>query len=144
MVCCTVHIKLQKKLPTTMLAAYHHWVFENHRIECVEVLCEWVVQEVDFQCRALETVQGLTVPKVRKTEARASGYREPQRTFFGRSYPRSEPESQGQRSCKVCNKSHGVWSCGEFKQMDVSKRWELAKKMRLCFRCLGEGHLGQY
>ena len=26
----------------------------------------------------------------------------------------------------------------------MSKRWENAKKFRLCFRCLGEGHLGQY
>ena len=28
--------------------------------------------------------------------------------------------------------------------MDASKRWELAKKMRLCFRCLDGRHLGQY
>ena len=92
------------------------------------------MKEADFQCRALETVQGLTVPKVGKAETRASGYREPQRTFFGRFYPRSEPESQGQRSCRVCNKSHGVWTCGEFKQMDVSKRWELAKTVFSFFR----------
>ena len=26
----------------------------------------------------------------------------------------------------------------------MSKRWENAKKPRLCFCCLGEGHLGQY
>ena len=27
--------------------------------------------------------------------------------------------------------------------MEVSKRWEYAKKFKLCFRCLGEGHPGQ-
>ena len=27
--------------------------------------------------------------------------------------------------------------------MEISKRWECAKKFKLCFRCLGEGHLGQ-
>jgi len=27
--------------------------------------------------------------------------------------------------------------------MGVSKRWECAKKFKLCFRCLGEGHQGQ-
>ena len=27
--------------------------------------------------------------------------------------------------------------------MEVSKRWEYAKKLKLCFRCLGEGHTGQ-
>ena len=27
--------------------------------------------------------------------------------------------------------------------MEVSKRWEYAKKLKLCFRCLGEDHPGQ-
>ena len=27
--------------------------------------------------------------------------------------------------------------------MEVSKRWEYAKKLKLCFRCLGEGYPGQ-
>ena len=27
--------------------------------------------------------------------------------------------------------------------MEVPKRWEYAKKSKLCFRCLGEGHSGQ-
>ena len=38
-----LYIKLQKKLPAQMLAAYHRWVFENHRVECVEVLQERVI-----------------------------------------------------------------------------------------------------
>ena len=42
-----LYIKLQKKLPAQMLAAYHRWVFENHRVECVEVLREWVIQELN-------------------------------------------------------------------------------------------------
>jgi len=111
-----MYIKLQKKLPATMLASYHRWVFDNHRIECVEVLCKWVIQEADFQCRALETVQGLIAYKVERAEARPRSYREPQRTFFGKPYPGAEPESKGQKSCRVCNKSHGVWTCGQFKK----------------------------
>ena len=55
-------------------------------------------------------------------------------TFFGRS------ESQGgNRSCKMCNKQYGVWTCSEFKELEVPKRWEHAKKLKRCFRCLGEG-----
>ena len=27
--------------------------------------------------------------------------------------------------------------------MEVSKRWEYAKKLKLCFKCLGDGHQGQ-
>ena len=143
-----LYIKLQKKLPAPMLAAYHRWVFENHRVECVEVLREWVIQEAEFHSRALETVQGLTTTKFGKPEVKFSSYREPQRTFFGRPQFKlestNECQGQGQRSCKICGRSHGIWSCGEFRQLDVSKRWENAKKLRLCFRCLGEGHLGQY
>ena len=60
-----LYIKLQKKLPAQMLAAYHCWVFENHRVECVEVLREWVIQEAEFHSRALETVQGLTTPNLK-------------------------------------------------------------------------------
>jgi len=31
-----LYLKLQKKLPTTMLSAYHWWGFENHNQESVE------------------------------------------------------------------------------------------------------------
>ena len=58
-----LYIELQKKLPAQMLAAYHRWVFENQRVECVEVIREWVIQEAEFHYRALETVQGLTTPR---------------------------------------------------------------------------------
>ena len=44
-----LYMKLQKKLPTTMLAAYHRWIFENRKRESVEVLREWVIQESKFQ-----------------------------------------------------------------------------------------------
>ena len=33
-----LYLKLQKKLPTTMLSAYHWWIFENHKLESVESL----------------------------------------------------------------------------------------------------------
>ena len=30
------YMKLQKKLPATMLTHYHRWIYENHRTESVE------------------------------------------------------------------------------------------------------------
>ena len=45
---------------TIMLTQYHRWIFENHKIESVKVLQEWVIQEGEFQTKALETVQGIT------------------------------------------------------------------------------------
>jgi len=37
-----------------------------------------------------------------------------------------------------------VWACDEFEELTAPKRWDCAKKLKLCFRCLGEGHLGQH
>ena len=31
-------MKLQKKLPISILSSYHQWIFENHKSESVEVL----------------------------------------------------------------------------------------------------------
>ena len=61
-------MKLQKKLPASMLALYHRCVYENHKIECVEVLNDWIIQEAKFQVKALETVQGVLYSKLNKTE----------------------------------------------------------------------------
>ena len=54
-------MKLQKKLQASKLALYHRCVYENHKIECVEVLKDWIIQEAKFQVKALETVQGVLV-----------------------------------------------------------------------------------
>ena len=136
-----LYMKLQKKLPATMLAAYHRWIFENRKKESVEVLREWAIQESEFHIRALETIQGMNSEKPEGRITRGN-----QRTFFGRSGPQPERvvESRERRNCKICSKPHGVWACGDFKQLDIPKRWECAKKFKLCFRCLGEDHLGQY
>jgi hypothetical protein len=45
--------------------------------------------------------------------------------------------------CQVCSQSHGIWTCDQFRQMAIPKRWEVAKEYRLCFRCLGRGHGGK-
>ena len=60
MIDCACYSKLKKLLRatalvrkinpwmTSMLAKYHEWSFENYKIECVEVLREYVVQEAEF------------------------------------------------------------------------------------------------
>ena len=123
-----------------MLAAYHRWIYQNHKKESVEELRVWAIQESEFQIRALEATQGLNSGKFENQATRTT-----QRTYFGRLNSKAEfaAELQG-RTCKVCSKSHGVWACGDFKQLDTPKRWDCAKKFKLCFCCLGEGHLSQY
>ena len=77
-----LYMKLQQKLPASMLVNYHRWLFENRKIECVAVLCEYVVQEAEFHTRALETVQGLSARRYGKFDTRVM--KESPQTFFGR------------------------------------------------------------
>ena len=132
-----MYLKLQKKLPASMLASYHRWVYENHRIEHIEVLREWVIQEAEFQVKALETVQGISYSKSSKFEENVTTKpaREHPRTFFGKSNSSSEMSSglQSNRPCRVCGGSHGAWVCGSFKQFNITKWWECAKQNELCF-----------
>jgi len=102
------------------MASYHRWVYENHRIECVEVLREWVIQEAEFQVKALETVQGISYSKPSKFEGNVTTKpaQEHPRTFFGKSNSSSEIPSvlHINRPCWVCGRSHGAWVCGSFNQ----------------------------
>ena len=110
----------------------------------MESLREWVLQEAEFQTKALEAVYGLTNTRQGQLETRRSR-RENPHTYFGRpNVTESGTERQNLRVCKVCSKSHGAWACPEFKQMEIQNRWDCAKKHKLCFRCLGDGHLGQF
>lgn len=44
----SLYIKLQRKLPETMLACYNRWIFENSLTESVLTLRTWVIQESEF------------------------------------------------------------------------------------------------
>ena len=63
-------MKLQKKLPTSMLSSYHRWLFEKQKTESVERLREWVLQEAEFQTKALEAVYGLTNTRLEDLKGR--------------------------------------------------------------------------
>ncbi|XP_037805276.1 uncharacterized protein LOC119599551 [Lucilia sericata] len=49
--------------------------------------------------------------------------------------------SVSKRSCVLCSKSdHSISRCSRFKDMDVSQRYENAKRLSLCLNCLSKGH----
>ena len=113
-----------------MLARYHRWMYENSEDESVETLRQWVIKEAEFQTIAAETVRGL-LPK-----------KEGVRTHFGQNQSQQQVGDL-KKSCKVCDGQHGPWRCDEFKKMSVSSRWETAKRLKLCYRCLNDNHMGQ-
>ena len=118
----SLYLKLQKKMTESMLTRYHRWVYENFKIESVETLREWVMQESQFYTIAHETVRGLI-----KEDWRPAGQRKIN-TFL------AEPSisDRKQRQCSVCSKQHGVWNCDVYRKMTVPSCWETAKQLKLC------------
>ncbi len=111
-----------------MISQYYRWMFEKKKDESVLSLREWVIQESEFQTIATEIFHGLSSGNTRKSKHRDGG-----RTYFNRN---------SVQKCNLCNGQHPIWRCTQFKQMTVSERWNFAKQSCLCYRCLGESHMG--
>ncbi|GBP22936.1 hypothetical protein EVAR_95336_1 [Eumeta japonica] len=43
--------------------------------------------------------------------------------------------------CPLCNNEHGLPDCGEFVKLNMSEKWDAAKRLRMCFRCLRGRHM---
>ena len=135
----SLYIKLQRKLPQAMLARYHRWIFENSKEESVIELRTWILQEAEFQTIASETVHGLMGSFTEPTSQPAARYSN-QQTFFGETTASRKPLNI---PCLECGKQHGVWNCREFIRRKLADRWNVAKRLQLCYRCLAQGHQGK-
>ena len=109
---------------------------QNHRLESVETVKELLLQEAEFQTVASETIRGVTSSN-RNVDSRRN---RSEKAFFRNT---QESEIQKYRHCKVCKGHHGVWRCDKFKDLPVQERWNTAKRLKLCFRCLGGDHRSQ-
>jgi len=83
-------MKLQKKIPAKMLANYHRWIFEKQK---GETLREWVIQETEFQTRALEAAHGLPTSRPGKFDLKKFK-KETTHSYFGRSQTKSDVGTQ--------------------------------------------------
>ena len=132
------YIQLQRKLPQSLLAKYHRWLFENNVAESVEALKTWVTEESRFQIIASETVNGLTRQNISAQSNESNRNSVEHKTFF-----MNTRTSQPATFCQACTGQHRIWECQVFIQKDASERWAFAKRFNLCFRCLAEEHEGK-
>ena len=132
----SLYLRLQKKLPDSMLTRYHRWIHENQESESVLTLRKWILLESEFHTIAEEALHGLSRTRIQKHGKGAKS--EPNRTYF----VQSEQKGKSKQACKFCNGPHGIWNCKTFQDLRESDRWEKAKELKLCFRCLGHDHVG--
>ena len=138
----SLYCKLQQKLPECMLTRYHRWIFESGTEESVAALKSWVFQESEFLTMASETTHGLrgNIENINVTEPTQEPTWNDQRTFFGEIV---SIDSKENISCDVCGDNHTILNCSKFERMSVPVRWETAKRLNLCYRCLDKGHIGK-
>ena len=98
-------------------------------MESLEELRHWVAEEAECQVQASEIKHGFS------SDGSVQG-KSLTKSYFGTT------EEKRDHPCKVCNQKHPIWKCDMFKGMEHRKKWETAKKLGLCYRCLGKGHLG--
>ncbi|XP_022794997.1 uncharacterized protein LOC111333608 [Stylophora pistillata] len=124
----TLYAIVLEKIPQSLLSQYYRWVKEKGKLESFEELREWVAEEAEYQIQASEVKNGVS-------SASGKNVKWP-RLYFGTG-------DKCDRPCKVCNQKHPIWKCEVFKGMENEKKWETAKKLGLCYRCSGKGHLGE-
>lgn len=54
-----------------------------------------------------------------------------------------ETKNRQKKDCPCCSEDHYLNSCPKFLEMDINKRKDLVKTLRLCYSCLGRGHLSK-
>ena len=116
--------------------------FRKRTEESVAALKSWVFQESEFLTMASETTHGLRVnnENINVTEPTQEPTWNGQRTFFGEIV---SIDSKENISCDVCGDNHTILNCSKFDRMSVPVRWETAKRLNLCYRCLDKGHIGK-
>ena len=119
-----------EKLPQAPLSQYHRWIEKKGSMESLEELRHWVAEEAEYQ------VQASAIKHDFSSNGNARGKSSTKSQDFG-----TAEEKRG-RPCKVCNQKRPIWKCDVFKGKEHRKKRETAKKLGMCYRCLGKGHLG--
>ena len=88
----SLYIALQRKFNKGLLSKYKQWISDNHRIENVGTLREFVDRESEFLTTASETITGVLSGSKRE------------RTFLAKIDP--EPKKKQGNKCKLCKGSH--------------------------------------
>ena len=82
----------------SMLSRYLGWASENHRLESLETLRDWITEELEYHVKAMESIEGLGAKAKHKEDDRRKN-----RTFTTFRGRRKEA-SEFQRKCYLCQR----------------------------------------
>lgn len=133
-----------EKVPEMLLSQYYRWLKEQKEEESLETLNCWIAEEAEYQTHAAESKRGFSRGREDRKGDEKSGRRD-YRSRFDKSFGTSNMENHGKKEkpCVACGETHPTWRCLIFKAWSGEKKWEMAKRAGLCYRCLGDNHLGK-
>ena len=127
----SLYVSLLRKLNERLVVKYQDWLKDKHVLGTVHSLYTFINQEAESWMTAIETVKGLGPEKTRSNNTG--------RTLV---IPEVKIEEKKQGSkCRLCSQDHGLWKCDQFKGLSVEERWNKARELKVCFRCLSSYHM---
>ena len=127
----TLYTAVQQKMPKSLLVSYREWRHSKHKGDGLATFVKWLAKQVIYRMDADEICE-----RPRKREEK----------FHERKSPKASTHStaaDAKVKCPLCEGTHKITTCKTWKETPVKGRWEIAKKNKLCYRCLGPGHLGK-
>ena len=106
-----------------MLKTYKRWVHKQRRNETVETTRAFIIEEAKFQMAPAETIHGFQKVNVSCQKNAGSN------CFIQMQITKKTRKTK----CAVCKHDHRIWQYNTFKEEDINRRWETAKKQKLYF-----------
>ena len=133
---------LIEKLPVSRKSQYFRWLCDDSRDPSVKSLNIWLAREAKIEHRIQETMQETQTqnpqPLPKRTNQYSHWHNERNTGRFHAYATQTHVDD-----CPVCENKHPVHACYEFRSYDIDTRWQCAKALKLCFRCLSSFHEGK-
>ena len=123
----TLYTAVQGKIPKSMLVSYQQWINDKERPDGLATFANWLARQVTYRIEAEET---------KERKGRGPKREAPKRSG---SFQSVRTESQ---ACPLCSENHKITDCKRWVEAPVVDRWGIAKRHKLCYRCLKTGHRG--
>ena len=135
----TLYTIVLEKIPDKLLSQYYRWLREKQKEESMETLNDWISQEAEYQIQASEIKHGFRKIRAERVDGNGSGSGRGGQTFYGKPVDGGDKRV---KKCHVCTEIHPIWKCTKYRDQSIEDKWKMAKKLGLCYRCLGDNHLG--
>ena len=139
----TLYMTLQQKMSEKMITRFNRWLVAEDREESVIALRDFVETEAEHMVKAMELKTGVGKGRSkRQTEAKTHTGVAENKENKGKKKNVYKGKKKFQPKCRLCDGDHGLWACPDFEALDIDSKWDKAKEVGVCYRCLNINHTG--